>query len=139
MTGVKDSFKSHIYNADYHAVDPGYVLTRPRDNAAVVQQVFGVQKMNLRVLDYGGGNDVLCSELRAAGFPVATTYDPFAPEYAKAPEGNFNLITCFETLEHMPDPARQRRRASSNCAAEPGVILLLDRSTQPADFEQARA
>jgi len=102
----QEDFKTHIYNDDYHAVDPGYVLTRPRDNAAVVQQVFGVHKMILRVLDYGGGNDVLCSQLRAAGFPVATTYDPFVPEYANAPEGKFNLVTCFETLEHMPDPLK---------------------------------
>ena len=70
----QDDFKTHIYNADYHAVDPGYVLTRPRDNAAVVKQTFGAHKMILRVLDYGGGNDVLCSELRAAGFPVAEIY-----------------------------------------------------------------
>jgi 2-polyprenyl-6-hydroxyphenyl methylase/3-demethylubiquinone-9 3-methyltransferase len=61
----QDDYKSHIYNAEYLAVDPGYVLTRPRDNAGVVQQVFGMHKMTLRVLDYGGGNDVLCSELRA--------------------------------------------------------------------------
>ena len=46
----QDDFKTHIYNADYHAVDPGYVLTRPRDNAAVVKQTFGAHKMILRVL-----------------------------------------------------------------------------------------
>jgi hypothetical protein len=93
----QDDFKTHIYNGGYLAVDPGYQEARPRSNAALVQQVFGAHKATLRVLDFGGGNDVLCSELRAAGFPVATTYDPFVPEYAKPPEGKFDLVTCFET------------------------------------------
>ena len=66
--------------------------------------MLGAHKAHCVSLDFGGGNDVLCSELRAAGFPVATTYDPFVPEYAKPPDGKFNLVTCFETLEHVPDP-----------------------------------
>jgi hypothetical protein len=130
----QDDFKSHIYNADYHVVDPGYVLTRPRDNAAVVQQVFGAHKMLLRMLDYGGGNDVLCSELRAAGFPVATTYDPFVPEYANAPEGKFNLITCFETLEHIPDPLKGIGAIVKHLA-DPGLVLF-STMVQPQDFDK---
>lgn len=130
----QDDYKSHIYNAEYLAVDPGYVLTRPRDNAGVVQQVFGMHKMTLRVLDYGGGNDVLCSELRAAGFPVATTYDPFVPEYANAPEGKFNLITCFETLEHMPDPLKGIGAIVEHLA-DPGLVLF-STLLQPQDFDK---
>jgi 2-polyprenyl-3-methyl-5-hydroxy-6-metoxy-1,4-benzoquinol methylase len=62
---------------------------------------------------------VLCSELRAAGFPVATTYDPFVPEYAAAPAGKFGLITCFETLEHMPDPVK-------------GIGAIVEKLAEPA-------
>ncbi len=28
-----------------------------------------------------------------------------APEYAERPAGKFDLVTIFETLEHLPDPA----------------------------------
>ena len=115
------------------AVDPDYAEARPRNNAALVQQLFGADKADQRVLDYGGGNDVLCSELRAAGFPVATTYDPFVPEYAAAPSEKFNLITCFETLEHMPDPVAGIG-AIVEKLAEPGLVLF-STLLQPPDID----
>jgi len=79
-------FKAHIYNADYLALDPDYLEKRPRDNAGTVEQLFGTHKAELRVLDFGGGNDAMCSALRAAGFPIAETYDPFVADYARRPE-----------------------------------------------------
>jgi hypothetical protein len=127
-------FKANIYNVGYLAVDPDYAKARPRSNAAAVQQLFGAQKTELRVLDYGGGSNVLCSELRAAGFPVATTYDPFVPEYAEPPEGKFNLVTCFETLEHMPDPLAGIGVIVANLA-DPGLVLF-STLLQPPDFDK---
>jgi 2-polyprenyl-6-hydroxyphenyl methylase/3-demethylubiquinone-9 3-methyltransferase len=129
-----DDFKTHIYNGGYLAVDPGYQEARPRSNAGLVQQVFGAHKATLRVLDFGGGNDVLCADLRAAGFPVATTYDPFVLEYAKPPEGKFNLVTCFETLEHMPDPVAGIGAVVANLA-DPGLVLF-STLLQPQNFDQ---
>jgi SAM-dependent methyltransferase len=129
----ESDFKTHIYNDGYHAVDPDYTQARPRNNAALVQQLFGADKADQRVLDYGGGNDVLCSELRAAGFPVATTYDPFVPEYSAAPAGKFGLITCFETLEHMPDPVKSIG-AIVEKLAEPGLVLF-STLLQPPDID----
>ena len=32
----RDQFKAHIYNEDYHTVDPGYQTARPSENAGVV-------------------------------------------------------------------------------------------------------
>jgi hypothetical protein len=130
---TQDEFKTHIYNADYLKVDPGYLEARPRSNAGLVQHMFGAPKETLRVLDYGGGNDVLCSELRASGFPVATTYDPFVPEYAKPPEGKFNLVTCFETLEHVPDPIAGIGAIVANLA-DPGLVLF-STLLQPQNFD----
>ena len=129
-----EEFKAHIYNDGYLAVDPDYTLNRPRDNAGVVQQVFGGLKEERRVLDYGGGNDVFCSELRTAGFPVAITYDPFTPEFAHRPEGEFDLITCFETLEHMPDPNGGITAILENIA-DPGMVLFTT-MLQPDDFSR---
>lgn len=129
----QDDFKTHIYNAGYLAVDPEYADVRPRGNAGLVQRLFGAHKTEMRVLDYGGGNDVLCSELRAAGFPVAVTYDPFVLEYAQAPAGKFDLVTCFETLEHMPDPLAGIGAIAANLA-EPALVLF-STLLQPPDFD----
>ncbi len=127
-------FKTHIYNDGYLALDPDYVAKRPRSNADVIERLFGAHKAQIRVLDYGGGNDVLCSALRSAGYPVAVTYDPFTAEYACRPEGTFDLVTCFETLEHMPDPLAGIAAMLASLA-EPGLVLF-STLLQPPDFDR---
>ena len=127
-------FKAHIYNDGYLAVDPGYIDARPRHNANFIQSLFDAHKKSVRVLDYGGGNDVLCTELRKAEFAAAVTYDPFVPEFAQPPDGKFDLITCFETLEHMPDPV-VGAGAIAERLADPGLVLF-STLLQPQDFDQ---
>jgi len=101
-----------------------------------VEQLFGAHKAEMRVLDYGGGNDVLCSTLRGAGYPIAVTYDPFVPDYAQRPGGTFDLVTCFETLEHMPDPIAGIAAMLASLA-EPGLVLF-STLMQPQDFDRLR-
>lgn len=127
-----DDFKTHIYNDGYRAVDPEYLDARPHANAGVVMQLFGAERADRRVLDFGGGNDVLCTALRAAGFSAAATYDPFVPAHAQAPEGTFDLVTCFETLEHMPDPLGGIGQIAEKLA-DPGLVLF-STLLQPADI-----
>jgi SAM-dependent methyltransferase len=117
-----EDFRAHIYNGDYHVVDPDYLGERPSANAAVVVNYWGELKTDIRVLDFGGGNDALCSALRAQGFTATATYDPMVPAYARRPDGKFDLVTCFETLEHLPDPAAGIA-AILECVAEPGLIF----------------
>jgi SAM-dependent methyltransferase len=126
-------FKTHIYNAGYYSIDPDYVTERPSSNAKVVTRLWGPHKAETRVIDYGGGNDVFCSALRANGFPLAVTYDPMVPEYAHRPDDKFDLVTCFETLEHLPDPAGGITRIIE-CVADPGLVLF-STLLQPADFD----
>ncbi len=125
-------FKAHIYNDDYHRVDPDYRTERPASNAETVVRLWDAIKATTRILDYGGGNDGFCTVLRQNGFPNAVTYDPMVPEYAHRPPGKFDLVTCFETLEHLPDPAAG---VSSliECVAEPGLILY-STLLQPANL-----
>jgi hypothetical protein len=125
-------FKAHIYNDGYQTVDPDYQSARPRANAEVVARIWGPYKKETRVLDYGGGNDEFCTALRISGFPVAVTYDPMSPDYARRPDGKFELVTCFETLEHLPDPVAGIA-SILECAAEPGLIFFTTYA-QPADF-----
>lgn len=127
-----EQFKQHIYNDDYQAVDPDYQSVRPRANAEVVTRLWATHKAETRVLDYGGGNDEFCTALRASGFPAAVTYDPMVPAYARRPDGRFDLVTSFETLEHLPDPLTGIA-AIVECAAETGLIFY-STLVQPQDF-----
>lgn len=131
-----EQFKAHIYNDLYYLVDPEYVSKRPISNAEVVVRLWGQRKAQTRVLDYGGGNDVFCGALRANGFPVAVTYDPMMPEYGSRPSSKFDLVTCFETLEHLPDPASGIAQIIE-CVADPGLIFFTT-LLQPADFDVQR-
>lgn len=127
-----DQFKAHIYNDDYQIVDPDYRTVRPRANADIVMRLWSPYKTQTRVLDYGGGNDLFCATLRANGF-AATTFDPMVPEHARRPDGKFELVTCFETLEHLPDPAAGIARIVEH-AADPGLIFF-STLVQPRNFD----
>jgi SAM-dependent methyltransferase len=129
-----DQFKAHIYNDGYVAVDPDYRTTRPTANAKYVAGLWGLCKAETRVLDYGGGGDVFCSALGASGFPVAVTYDPMVPEFAQLPDQKFDLVTCFETLEHTPDPAGSIAKLLQ-CVADPGLVMY-STFVQPAEFDK---
>ena len=127
---IRDS----IYNEQYKLVDPDYETVRPRDNADVVARLWGAVKSKTRLLDYGGGNDQFCAALRENGFAAAVTYDPMVPEYARRPEGKFDLVTSFETLEHLPDPVAGIA-LMIEFAADPGLIFFTTYA-QPADFDR---
>jgi 2-polyprenyl-6-hydroxyphenyl methylase/3-demethylubiquinone-9 3-methyltransferase len=129
----QDQFKTHIYNDAYLPFDPDYQTARPSANAKLVSQLWAQHKAGMRVLDFGGGNDVFCTALRADGFQAAITYDPMVPEHATRPEGKFDLVTSFETLEHLPDPIAGIARMAE-CVAEPGAVFY-STLTQPADFD----
>jgi len=96
------SFQHNIYNEEYILVDPDFVDLRPGGNAKWVAQTFQASKGTLRVLDYGGGSGLLAQRLRDDGYQ-AETYDPFS-SFNRKPESLFDLITCFEVMEHVPSP-----------------------------------
>ena len=121
-----EHFKTYIYNDEYRMVDPDYETVRPTANAENVVRLWGAIKGQSRLLDYGGGNDTFCAALREHGFPVALSYDPMVPQYAQRPEGKFNLVTCFETIEHLPDPNAGIMRRSLNLPPSTGLHLLHD-------------
>jgi 2-polyprenyl-3-methyl-5-hydroxy-6-metoxy-1,4-benzoquinol methylase len=101
---TRDDFTTHIYNAGYAEVDPDFELVRPKDMATRVAGAFAGSP-HISILDYGGGNGMLAASLRAHGFSDVTTYDPFTTAFAARPQRRFDLITCFEVLEHSNRPA----------------------------------
>ena len=133
-TWSEADFMANIYNAEYIEVDPEYKEVRPNNNASLVQQFFGARMTELRVLDYGGGSGELCAKLRAAGFSDAQTFDPFVVDFARRPAGTFDLITCFEALEHMPDPMAGIASILSSMK-ETGLVLF-STLLQDSEFER---
>jgi SAM-dependent methyltransferase len=125
-------FKKYIYNDEYFVLDPDYRETRPAANAQFVARLFDDNKAKLHVLDYGGGNGRFGDALRTNGFPAIETYDPFAPEFSRLPNGKFELVSCFETLEHLPDPIGGIA-ALAGLVAEPGIVVF-STLVQPADL-----
>jgi SAM-dependent methyltransferase len=58
------------------------------------------------------------------------------PEYSRRPDGRFDLVTCFETLEHLPDPQAGIAQIVE-FVADPGLILFTT-LLLPADFDTQR-
>jgi len=96
-------FAEHIYNSDYIKFDPEYGGERAARQAKNLIFAYHWARKKIRHLDYGSGDGLLTKKLAKAGFD-STPYDPFV--HTEVPVGKFNLITCFEVLEHVPDPGR---------------------------------
>lgn len=126
-------YKREIYNDDYRLVDPDYETLRPIGCAAQISDLFAANKASLNVLDYGGGNGLMSRELVRSGFASACTYDPFAEAYAVLPTTQFNLVTCFETLEHVPDPLTTIGQICS--LVKPGGMVVFSTLLQPEVFD----
>jgi 2-polyprenyl-6-hydroxyphenyl methylase/3-demethylubiquinone-9 3-methyltransferase len=126
-----DAFSEHIYNNDYIVVDPDYVEQRPAGNAHLIANSFSDAKGSIQILDYGGGTGVLAARLRDQGFS-ATTYDPFS-SFNELPSQKFDLISCFEVLEHAPFPEKTVATMVS-LLKDPGAILF-STLVQPAEFD----
>jgi 2-polyprenyl-6-hydroxyphenyl methylase/3-demethylubiquinone-9 3-methyltransferase len=130
----REDYGQAIYNQEYILVDPDYTRERPLGNAAMLAQIFAAEKARLTLLDFGGGNGILADTLVKNGFQSATTYDPFNRAFAKLPGRRFNIVTCFETLEHVPDPRRQIAEIAK-CVADEGVVVF-STLVQPSEFDK---
>jgi SAM-dependent methyltransferase len=126
------AFQRYIYNADYALVDPDYAEVRPSGNARLVAEAFAGSLGNIRILDYGGGAGLLAERLREQGF-AAATYDPFS-QFDIMPAEQFDLITCFEVLEHVPWP--QKTIATMVGLLKEEAAILFSTLVQPAEFER---
>lgn len=129
-----EDFRRHIYNDDYVRYDPGYADERPQSNATMLTNLFGNHRQSISVLDFGGGNGATVDLLKANGFRDALCYDPISRPQEALPDRRFDLVTCFEVLEHANDPMDVVRRL----AALTDGMVLFSTLLQPADIETQR-
>lgn len=128
----KAEFLARIYNEGYAQVDPDYADLRPQANAMRVMRHAGSHRERLSCLDYGGGNGKLAGWLFVLGFGRALSYDPFTPGADVLPKERFDLVTCFEVLEHVPAPRRTVAELT-DLVAEDGLVMF-STLVQPPDF-----
>jgi 2-polyprenyl-6-hydroxyphenyl methylase/3-demethylubiquinone-9 3-methyltransferase len=128
-----DEFARLIYNADYLKVDGEYASIRPRWVAKdFADRLRGCE--HARILDYGSGAGVFAEQMRAYGFRNIEACDPFSSP--QRPSGTFDIVTCFEVIEHSPDPVgtvRDMRRYM----CDDGCIIF-SQTVHPPDILSVR-
>jgi SAM-dependent methyltransferase len=126
-------FGRHIYNQDYGLVDGDYAAVRPAAMAAGMARLLD-GLTGLRMLDYGSGSGVFAARMRTLGFDHIASYDPFSNPVR--PSDRFDVITCFEVIEHTPQPCQSLADMQSFLA--PGGCIVFNQALQPPDIEQLR-
>ena len=129
-----EDFSRFVYNADYVKADPDYVGERSRNLAAPLADLL-MGHGELSILDYGSGSGVLAKELAALGYRKVTSYDPFS--HPRRPDSNFDLITCFEVIEHSTMPWQIMTDIAS--LLKPDGAMLCGTCLQPANINEIRA
>jgi 2-polyprenyl-6-hydroxyphenyl methylase/3-demethylubiquinone-9 3-methyltransferase len=127
-------FARFIYNDDYIKVDGAYAEVRPQAMSAFVARK-AAHARDVRILDYGSGAGGLARHLRDAGFRHVEDYDPFASP--QRPTGRFDIITCFEVIEHSPTPLATVEDMRG-FLADDGCVLFTT-GIQPDDIAVRRA
>lgn len=128
-------FEAHVYNQDYAQVDPEYAAKRPDDWAQALDDLLGGNLARVSLLDWGGGTGRLAQQLRARGIGRAETWEPFNAAFTARPQGDFNMVTCIEVLEHLPDPRIGLKELIGFLPGE--GALVLSTLLQPEDIEAA--
>jgi hypothetical protein len=123
-----------IYNDDYVKVDPEYIGVRARRTARLMTSLLAGCE-DLRILDYGSGSGVFSEEMATHGFKRVENYDPFSSPLR--PAGPFDLITCFEVIEHSPRPLTTLIEMCDGLSNQGAIII--GQSLQPNNIEEIGA
>ena len=119
----ESDFSEHIYNEQYTYIDPDYTDIRPRNNAELLDRLFGIYKDSITHLDFGGGNHLLSKLLRQKQW-TSTSFDPFAEDRQDLSSlGHFNLLSAFEVFEHSPNTSTLMDNLCS-LLTDDGIIIF---------------
>lgn len=128
-----DDFSHYIYNGGYDDVDPEYRSVRPlRSASELAPSLAGAE--HCRILDYGSGTGAFAVAMNGLGFGNVTSYDPFSQP--DRPYGAFDIVTCFDVIEHSPAPRDILSDIMSFVA--PGGLALIGQTLQPSDIGTQR-
>ena len=117
-------FSKNIYNEDYNRQDPDYITgERGTRTAEHIIQQFGAYAQQLSVLDWGSGEGSFAARLEQHGFTQVDGYDPFVETVKSLPSGNYDMVTCFEVIEHVLDPVSLVKDLAA-CRSPQGAILI---------------
>ena len=125
-------YRERIYDEDYVLADPPFVYERPARNAAMLERMAGDRRDRISVLDWGGGTGLLGRLLRDRGFSNVETYDLLYDSANPITGHRFDLVCCFEVVEHVPDQFGVFE-ILANHIADRGA-LLLSTLLQPPDI-----
>jgi SAM-dependent methyltransferase len=125
-----------IYNEDYIKIDPEYVGPRPLRTAETIAITLrGCEHM--RILDYGSGSGIFADAMRSRGYQNVVGFDPVAsPANLSPPDGNFDIITLFEVIEHLTNPLDVLR--SLRQILSPTGAIVVGVTLQPSNILQLR-
>lgn len=127
----KDEVARYIYNADYLKVDPQYQGARALSAAnEMARHLAGCEQ--LRILDFGSGSGAFAEEMRRRGFEQIESYDPFSSP--TEPSGSFDLITCFEVIEHSPNPLATLMDMDARLSHHGAIII--GQTLQPGNIDE---
>ena len=96
-----DQFRTEIYNSDYILADPEFNGDRAIKNAQMLDRLLCRDSEHMTLLDFGGGNGAMATQLRSLGFD-AYSYDQFYDAETELGNAVFDFITSFEVVEHVP-------------------------------------
>lgn len=130
---TKEDFQFFLYNDDYIKVDGEYMGARPERTAADTARLLRGHE-EASILDYGSGAGVFARRMVGHGFSKVASYDPLVSP--TRPVERSDIITCFEVVEHSPDPVGTLNDMVSFLA--PGGVVILGTALQPPDIGSVR-
>ncbi len=106
------SWLNEAYTAPINVCDTGMMARNISLSKKVATIIYFLFEWDARFLDYGGGYGIFTRLMRDIGFDFYW-YDPYSTNlFARGFElgdgdSNFELLTCFEVLEHLVDPVKE--------------------------------
>jgi hypothetical protein len=128
-----DDFSEYIYNEKYVLVDPDYLKKRPENLAAFFSDCFSEIK-DLSFLDYGSGAGIFVNEIKKKGFGDVVGYDPYSNPVR--PDALFDVVTCFEVIEHSPWPEKTLADMVSFLGGD--GLVVISQTVQPYNISSLR-
>lgn len=96
---TKQQFLDNIYNDGYVRVDPDYISARSGMIAHWYKGAYPDKSKTM--LDYGAGNCGFAKNLNSVGYNCESWDTMWG---TPAPNKQYDIVTCFEVFEHVPDP-----------------------------------